>query len=49
MEVKQVNKKDVIAFFDKNLLREPLSDNSRYIVHLAENDPEQQGKSIKNL
>jgi hypothetical protein len=46
MEVKSNNDKEKIIVFDKQTLSGPLSNNSRYIEHLAENDPDQPGKIL---
>jgi hypothetical protein len=35
--------KDKVIFFDKSIAKEPLSLNSKYIEHMAENDPSQPG------
>jgi hypothetical protein len=43
MEVKEINDKEKIVFFDKDSLKGPLSEKLRYIEHLADNDPEQPG------
>ena len=45
MEVKEVKKDEKVVFFNKNTLSGPLSEKSRYIEHLADTDPEQQGKN----
>lgn len=42
MELKESGK-DKIIFFDKKDLSGPLSEKSRYIEHLADNDPDQPG------
>jgi hypothetical protein len=44
MEQKELNNvKDTVIFFDKQALSGPLSMHSKYVQHLAENDPEQPG------
>lgn len=48
MEVREPNQKDKIIFFDKKSLSGPLSENSKYIEHLADNDPEQPGVILPN-
>ncbi len=39
---KKLNK-DSVFIFDKKALDEPLSDHSKYIKHLVDNDPDQPG------
>ena len=35
--------KDKVFFFDKSIAKEPLNMSSKYIEHLADNDPNQPG------
>ena len=43
MHVGETKPKDLVFVFDKKSLNEPLSEHSKLIQHLAENDPEQPG------
>ena len=43
MQVGETKPKDLVFVFDKKSLNEPLSEHSKLIQHLAENDPEQPG------
>lgn len=42
MELNKSNK-DKVLFFGKKELNGPLTEKSRYIEHLADNDPDQPG------
>lgn len=44
MEVKTTNPNEKIVFIDKKEISGPLSTQSKYLVHLADNDPDQPGK-----
>jgi hypothetical protein len=49
METKELSAKDKVVFFDKKSLSGPLSMHSKYIQHMAENDPEQPGRFFKKI
>ena len=38
--------KHKLFFFDKKALSEPLSERSKYVEHLADNDPENPGRLL---
>jgi hypothetical protein len=44
MEVKTINQNEKIVFIDRKEINEPLSTQSKYLLHLADNDPDQPGK-----
>ena len=45
MEVKIKSQNEKVVFIDKKEINEPLSTQSKYLVHLADNDPDQPGNN----